>query len=594
MKHFIRVFTFFSFIVASIHVSHGAEEEEKMCFALLTSKANALYGVDLANVWNGTSYVDISQYGNTPWQFFKKNREKVAGDPFFNSQRNNIGTIILPINYITTQYVPFGNSTNFKFPIDNSGSLIGEQFVNFKNQIVYTHHNIFDGNSFLSCWYLKITPKAPYTYSDLAPSNYFTNILDGDSGFEIESSDEVNLWGWMGTWHYLITKSKVSGAAKVGIWPAEHLEKLFTIEILHIIFDNQSSYFNEYETYPLQVDAMTNADTYSTAWSIQQDFIGRVMNETCLSSVHSNTGSLPAMCSWTYQSLSWNTRTSRSLAYTPNKKQLPFLSQIYSFLIPSTFARLSNEDAELVKKGIDPSDTGIGHAIMMDQNFDYYEFEKLNKIPSKIFRDYFLLATNYQYELGLQTRLKSAVGLSEYDKIISNCGIPYDKRLSLLKEWLKNLDVQKFSVENLEYPDAKIGDCVLPFPDKRNIDRVIPGSFESNRRYAEYLIAQKNSVADPRIESLKTELRTLESQYSQALLSANQVISTWDVAQWQKMLKDASVEFEPKIQHIQNEIYSVLNPGAPSREKSRYPILSYILIGIWVLLAFLLVFIRRR
>ena len=187
---------------------------------------------------------------------------------------------------------------------------------------------------------------------------------------------------------------------------------------------------------------------------------------------------------------------------------------------------MSNEDAELVKKGIDPSDTGIGHAIMMDQNFDYYEFEELNKIPSKIFRDYFLLATNYQYELGLQTRLKSAVGLSEYDKIISNCGIPYDKRLSLLKEWLKNLDVQKFSVENLEYPDAKIGDCVLPFPDKRNIDRVIPGSFESNRRYAEYLIAQKNSVADPRIESLKTELRTLESQYSQALLSANQVIST--------------------------------------------------------------------
>ena len=79
--------------------------------------------------------------------------------------------------------------------------------------MVYTHHNIFDGGSFLSCGYLRITPYGTYTYYDLDPSNYFTNIIDG-GGFEIEDSREVNL-GVMGTGHYIIGKSVVQGAAKL-------------------------------------------------------------------------------------------------------------------------------------------------------------------------------------------------------------------------------------------------------------------------------------------------------------------------------------------------------------------------------------------
>lgn len=195
MKSLIRLFFVAACIVYSVHIGNASFEEEKTCFNILTPKVSAIYGVNLASVWNGSSFVDISQYGNTPLQKFRKERVKVSGNPFFDSQRNNIGTIVLDSNYITTQYVSFGNDTDFLFPIDNSGSLIGDQFINFMNELVYTHHNIFDSGSFLSCGYLRITPIAPsYNYFDLDPANYFTNVLDG-GGFEIESSREIDLSG---------------------------------------------------------------------------------------------------------------------------------------------------------------------------------------------------------------------------------------------------------------------------------------------------------------------------------------------------------------------------------------------------------------
>lgn len=60
---------------------------------------------------------------------------------------------------------------------------------------------------------------------------------------------------------------------------------------------------------------MTNADVYTTAWSLQQDFADRVMNQTCLSSVHPGIGTLPEICSGEYASRSSLVRSNRSFAF---------------------------------------------------------------------------------------------------------------------------------------------------------------------------------------------------------------------------------------------------------------------------------------
>lgn len=149
MRNILIVVIMSQFFVGS---AYALNEEENACFNILKGKVNSLYGTNLTNVWNGTSNIDISTYPK-----FITKRNKVSGNPFFNSRRNNIGTIVLPGNYITTQYVSLGNSTNFKFPIDNAGAYIGNPFTNFRNRMVYTHHSIPNGD-LLSCGFLRITP----------------------------------------------------------------------------------------------------------------------------------------------------------------------------------------------------------------------------------------------------------------------------------------------------------------------------------------------------------------------------------------------------------------------------------------------------
>lgn len=588
---FYRLFVIFIAYFLSMSYLY-AWAEENACFDILKEKTNSLYGVDIANVFNWTSNVDISTYAR-----FQSKKYRPTGNPggFFNSQRNNIGTIILPVNYITTQYVPIGSPTNFKFPINTSGSLIGTEFSNFRNQMVYTHHNIFDGTSFLSCGYLKITPYAGYTLNDLDPSNYFTNIIDG-GWFEIEDSREVNL-GAMGTGHYIIWKSVVQWATKLWTGSGTKLEKLFKVDIVSVIYDNGSTYFNEYETYPLQVDAMTNADTFTTAWSLQQDFAARVMNQTCLSFVHPNTGSLSPVCLDDYRSLSSQTRWDRSFAFQKIPliaSQESFFRTIFSLLIPQASAALESDELKEVQSWEDISKNGIGNTIMMDSNFDYFEYQKINSLPSKTLKDYIFSATNYQVELDLRRSVESGATLSEYETVLLWCGISYPERVKLIKKWIQWLDVTKFSLENIEYPDPKLGDCVLPFPDRRNADKIIEWSFESNKKYARYLNDIKNSTSDVRIQNLKKKLQEIEKEYASTIQRGNMLISWGKTLEWGKILSAAALEYEPQIEKIQNEMRTILNPESSPSLKEEKKLVPYLLIVFWFFTCLMVVFIIRN
>lgn len=573
--------------------------EERACFDILKSRVNITFGVDLTHVYNGYSDIDISTYA----KFQNKKYKPGSSGGFFNSQRNNIGTIILPNNYITTQYVPLGSSTDFKFPINNNGSLIGDEFTVFRNQMVYTHHNIFDGWSFLSCGYLKITPYGSYTFYDLDPSNYFTNIIDG-GWFEIDYSTEVPL-NTTSTGHFIVGKSVVQWATKLGFGSATRLEKLFKVEILNVIYDNGSSYFNEYETYPLQVDAMTNADASTTAWSLQQDFAARVINSTCLSFAHPTNASLPAFCTWNYQSLSSGVRTARWFALNTAIPDFSgsedFFTRIFSLVIPQVSAALEPDELKDVQSRVDTTTDGIGNTIMIDSNFDYFQYKKIKSLPSERLQEYIFAATNYQYDQELQNQIASGTSLDEQSKIFYDCGIPYQDRVTLIKKWIDGIDIAHFSLDSIEYPDPKIGDCILPFPDKRHADQIIPWSFKTNQQYAQYLIDIKSSPVNPRITELKKKMQELEKLYAQEIDIANITTASGDVITWKKLLSEASTKYEPQIEKIQNEMYDILNPGAKNAKrweikdinpKNQY--LSYILVVFWLILCFIVVFIVRN
>jgi len=55
---------------------------------------------------------------------------------------------------------------------------------------------------------------------------------------------------------------------------------------------------------------------------------------------------------------------------------------------------------------------------MMDSNFDYFEYQKINSLPSKTLKDYIFSATNYQVELDLLRSVASGATLSEYETVL--------------------------------------------------------------------------------------------------------------------------------------------------------------------------------
>lgn len=76
------------------------------------------------------------------------------------------------------------------------------------------------------------------------------------------------------------------------------------MEIIAIAWDNQSSYFNEYNIFPLQVQAMNDPSITSTSTlrDLRSIFLDLVDTKTCGSLVHTSVGTLPAGCNGQFSS----------------------------------------------------------------------------------------------------------------------------------------------------------------------------------------------------------------------------------------------------------------------------------------------------
>lgn len=363
---------------------------------------------------------------------------------------------------------------------------LGEKYPDFRDNIVYIHHLPINGE-FVSCGYLKIIPAAGKDYGDLGQENYMTNVLPG-SGFEIYDTPTFD------EKEYLIGKVQVAANNY-------NNEPLFTIHLITVAYNNGSNYFNEYETFPLQVKAMTDPDEYKTVDSVQKRFLDYVYNETCLQLPHPNRNSLPPQCQGEYRSLAkkeWNAHT--FTAWLGN-------------LVPNAYARLP-EEARM-------KDLPVASGMLMNSSTPYELKNKLEQIGDPELERYVLNALSPEYEDYIQNLLTASGKLNEYETVFVWCGLDFPTRTRLIQEWMNGVDPKVFSKNTIEYPDVKIWDCLIPYPDRRHLAEVIPWSFPSNQAYAKKLQNSLQNATGSQVSPQQSELISrrvaLEEQYQKEL-----------------------------------------------------------------------------
>lgn len=103
-------------------------------------------------------------------------------------------------------------------------------------------------------------------------------------------------------------------------------------------------------------------------------------------------------------------------------------------------------------------------------------------------------AVTKRAETAILQKQKDGKVLTADENTFISCNISYTDRTKVISDWLSNLDPKKFDVTNITYSNPKIGDCIIPFPDARNRNKIIPGSFAINQYNAAILSNNKTEL----------------------------------------------------------------------------------------------------
>lgn len=473
---------------------HAATTEEQGCFDILTDyvKQDARFGrEDIAKAYISRTAreVDLSSYAT----WFLDHRAG-RGDKKFLARRNNIGTIITESNYITSQFVTFWEGSNFVFPLPVSRWVprLWEDYGAFKNKIIYTNH-IFapwhpDDGVFVSCAYFRIVPAAGKTLNDVNPDNYKTNDINA-SWFSL----------LVGPTSPIIKDGHRFIVGKVNV-PVKNWrdESLMTLEMITIAHDNESALFNEFETFPLQVKAMTDMDARDNVNTVQARFLKYVKESTCLKIPHTNTTELPARCGGQYKSITKD----GGVVYYESSAIEKIAQSIVDAIIPIASARMEPmTKKELEEHGMTGEIT-IPQGMYINPGFRYSLVEKLDAIWNPVLTSYVMQAVTIWAETIMLQKQKDGKTLTADENIFLSCGIDYADRTKVISDWLKSVDAKKFDITNINYSNPKVWDCIIPFPDARNRNKIIPGSFAINQYNAAILSNNK-----PELLRLNQELQ---------------------------------------------------------------------------------------
>lgn len=149
-----------------------------------------------------------------------------------------------------------------------------------------------------------------------------------------------------------------------------------TLEMITIAHDNESALFNEFETFPLQVKAMTDMDARDNVNTVQARFLKYVKESTCLKIPHTNTTELPARCGGQYKSITKD----GGVVYYESSAIEKIAQSIVDAIIPIASARMEPmTKKELEEHGMTGEIT-IPQGMYINPGFRYSLVEKLDAI----------------------------------------------------------------------------------------------------------------------------------------------------------------------------------------------------------------------
>lgn len=466
--------------------AHAATTEEQGCFDILSDyvKQDARFGwedISKAYISPTDREADLSLY--TRWFLTHLTGR---GDKKFFQRRNNIGTIITESEYIVSQFVTFWNRSNFKFPLPVSRWIprLWEDYGAFKDKIIYTNHLFApwhpDDGAFVSCAYFRIVPAPGKSLNDVDPDNYKTNDINASwFGLIIGPGSPII----KDTHKYIVGKVNVP----VKNWndaPA------MTLEMITVAHDTQSELFNEFETFPLQVEAMTDMDARDDVNAVQNRFLRYVKERTCLQIPHTNRTELPARCGGQYKSITKD----GGIVYFQQSLFGKIASTFLESIVPTASARMEPMDKkELKEHGITWA-TSIPQGMYINPGFRYDLVEKLDAIWNPVLKSYVMQAVTIWAETIMLQKQKDGKMLTADENTFLSCWIEYADRTKVISDWLTSLDPKKFDITNITYSNPKVGDCIIPFPDARNRNKIIPGSFAINQYNAAILSNNKTEL----------------------------------------------------------------------------------------------------
>lgn len=536
------------FFVLSISFVYGNSSEEDICFNVLNEQIKKdsrfsqysaiLKNKDLTEVLfdeSRGSYLDLSSYENFTQYLAKnpvhtKSRENFGlTETDFLSRRNNIATVIANDNYIVSQIVGFWRNSNFDFPVESKSKPFWDKYklngIFFKEFVLYTHHAIT--GDFLSCWLFHLTPLNERTYSEVSETGYFTNTLQWNESQSILWNRKCSS-GFEG--EYINKKWEKFYSMKTNVCALDYAQKDFVrMEILAVAYDNKSDYFNEYVVFPLQVSAMRDTDT-TTKWllAIEEKFTDYLYSRTCLSLIHKNKSSLPSACQGDYGS--------HLLSYSYPWKLNKLLSYIHNF-IPQTFAARNFNFSQ--------ADIESSQGMVMFDSFPYELYKKLESIKNPTFVEYIKLALSPNLEEYIFYRKENNIVISPYEETFLSCWLSYQERQDIIVDFLEKIDnVSTFDPTNITYKNTKFWDCIVPYPDQRNIGKVVEGSFPSNQ-----ILAQIVSWEYEAPEASESILQMIEEQNILQVDFQNKLDELTRQYNEGKILWD---EFEQKVNNLRN------------------------------------------
>jgi hypothetical protein len=278
------------------------------------------------------------------------------------------------------------------------------------------------------------------------------------------------------------------------------------MEVIAVAWDNKSSYFNEYNIFPLQVQTMNDPSITSTSTlsDVRLIFLNLVDTKTCGSLVHTSIGTLPVGCNGQF--------SSNLLAFEKTKdiykKALSFLDSLFP-----------KAEAALKIEGITPTDIEASRGMMYSATFPFALHKKLESIENKTFVNYLEWALDPNLEQTIQDRKDQGIVTSPYEDTFLQCGMNYTQREAVIKDFITKLRNPKYiDVNNLTYSDPKFGDCIIPYPDKTHIGKVIDNSFPSNKLLAEQISGiYKAPPLSPDIQEMAAKENALHIEYQKTI-----------------------------------------------------------------------------